>query len=557
MADPLLPDVPVPGPGFFELMRTRYPGWILGVVQSDHIRGLMHALDLLGNESPDAAAAGCGVGWWTIARQPFDRDFLTRFASFNAARPFLPEQARRFFEHLSTHLTELPEDDAELWEQVMLNGDPSYAIKFLMPRLVRPEGVAWLGLCWDGLLRFGSESLLEAALSSLSFDGELAPLLPRLRAEAAFHMSPPDEAIKAVDRVDASVWGFWPAYHRAELLIRSGRTEEGTDLLERLVLKMPWHTNLLLKLDSLRNPLPLPAPPTADEVAILAYSWNKADLMLRTLESLHKSEIGQARIFLLDNGSTDHMQDVFRTAKEWFGDRLQTVTLPINIGAPPARNWLLSLPEVRACRWAAFLDDDVVLPPDWLLKLLGASRLDPDAGVVGCRITSADSPYGLQSADYNLLPVPPSAGEPGEMPRRINLFDSCSGALDDGLFSYDRPCLSVSGCCHLVSMKAVEKAGAFDVRFNPSQFDDLERDLRSALAGMSAVYCGTLAVRHVQHSSLAKATTPQQMGHVMGNKFKLETKYDDAQAVRLAEIDSRLLWTSLAETLQRLDRYSA
>ncbi|GAB7023535.1 glycosyltransferase [Salidesulfovibrio brasiliensis] len=551
MAD--LPMIPQCGPAFYELMRNRYPGWILGVVQSDHVRGVMHALDLLGSESAEAGAAGCGLGWWTAARQPFDADFLTRFAAFNAARPFLPETGRRFFETLSSRLGDLPEEDRELWQAVMQEGDTKYAIKFLMPRLATPMGLSWLGHCWDGLLRFGSVSLIEAALAGLALDEALAPLMPRLRAEAAFHYESFESALKAVDTVDPGVWGFWPAYHRAELLIRAGETDEGSALLAELVERMPWHPNLALKLDALRNPLPLASAPEQGDVAILAYSWNKADLLADTLESLRQSDIGSARIFLLDNGSTDHMQDVFSRAGEWFGDRLHRVTLPVNIGAPPARNWLLSLPEVRACRWAAFLDDDVILPGDWLRRLLGAAGMKADAGVVGCRITASTPPYGLQSADYNLLPIPPDPGGPGEFPRRINIFDSCAGALDDGLFTYNRPCLSVSGCCHMVSLKAVKKAGDFDVRFNPSQFDDLERDLRSALHGMPAVYCGSLAIRHVQHSSLAKASTPQQMGHIMGNKYKLETKYEDAQAVKLAEVDMELLWRSFDDTLRRLD----
>jgi hypothetical protein len=94
-------------------------------------------------------------------------------------------------------------------------------------------------------------------------------------------------------------------------------------------------------------------------------------------------------------------------------------------------------------------------------------------------------------------------------------------------------------------MAAVERAGGFDLRYTPSQFDDLDRDLRSALAGMPAVYAGTLAVRHVQHSSLAKAQTVRQTGHVMGNKLKLDTKYSDDELAALARDNARLLWDDL------------
>jgi hypothetical protein len=94
-------------------------------------------------------------------------------------------------------------------------------------------------------------------------------------------------------------------------------------------------------------------------------------------------------------------------------------------------------------------------------------------------------------------------------------------------------------------MAAVARAGGFDLRYTPSQFDDLDRDLRSALAGMPTLYAGTLAVKHVQHSSLARSRTTRQIGHVMGNKLKLDTKYSDDELAALGRENSRLLWDDL------------
>ena len=143
--------------------------------------------------------------------------------------------------------------------------------------------------------------------------------------------------------------------------------------------------------------------------------------------------------------------------------------LTVNVGAPAARNWLLSLPETKAAQWTVFLDDDVELPTDWLTRLLSAGEAakasGSSVGAVGCRITEARPPFGLQSADYHLFFPQPQGGEP-DAPR-IGVFDNCAGQLDAGLFAYARPCLSVSGCCHAISHEALDKAGAFDVRFTP------------------------------------------------------------------------------------------
>ena len=141
--------------------------------------------------------------------------------------------------------------------------------------------------------------------------------------------------------------------------------------------------------------------------------------------------------------------------------------------------------------------------------------------------------------------MPPGQTEPGTLPNRVLIYDNCAGGTDYGLFTYTRPCLSVTGCCHMISLEAVEKAGGFDLRYTPSQFDDLDRDLRSALHGMPAIYTGTLAIKHVQHSSLAKSQTHRQIGHVMGNKFKLDTKYTDEELAALAKDNNQRLRADL------------
>jgi GT2 family glycosyltransferase len=105
----------------------------------------------------------------------------------------------------------------------------------------------------------------------------------------------------------------------------------------------------------------------------------------------------------------------------------------------------------------------------------------------------------------------------------------------------------VSGCCHLVNLRSIERTGGFDLRYTPSQFDDLDRDLRASLNGTPALYVGGLAIRHVQHSSLAKSRTAGQIGQVMGNKLKLDTKYSDEELARLARENRDLLWTDLTE----------
>jgi len=41
------------------------------------------------------------------------------------------------------------------------------------------------------------------------------------------------------------------------------------------------------------------------------------------------------------------------------------IELPVNIGAPAARNWLIARDETWQSDYIAFLDDDITMPENW------------------------------------------------------------------------------------------------------------------------------------------------------------------------------------------------
>ncbi|MDD3311990.1 glycosyltransferase [Pseudodesulfovibrio sp.] len=537
------PDALPPCRGLAPVFLDRFSGWCLGMGQPGDLATFLRGLAQLAEEQPACRAVLPGMALWGFQAHPLGPDMAAWCArlSGNPASVRATGLAARLLR--ATPLADADGEAMDAWYALARQDDRGLILRFLTLVLRDPDkGLSWLGHCWNDLLFLDRPEVGRAALDMVAWDAASLPLKDRLAAEWAFHRLPPEEALDAVLALDPTAWGLWRTYAGAELLLRMGKKGEAKGALAQLWKGLPWHVNLTLKLHDLFAPVVLAGPDAASDAAVLVYSWNKADLLADTLESLAQCELGGARIFALDNGSTDRTPEVLAAARDRFGrDRLHVETLPVNVGAPAARNWLLSLEGVRSRKWAAFLDDDVVLPENWLLHLLGAADGRDDLGAVGCRITAAVPPFGLQSADYNLIPKPPRPTEPGGLPNRVLVFDNCAGSPDTGMFAYTRPCLSVSGCCHMVALSAVDKAGGFDLRYTPSQFDDLDRDLRSALGGMPALYAGTLAVRHVQHSSLAKAQTARQIGHVMGNKYKLDTKYSDEQLATLVAANRELL----------------
>lgn len=103
--------------------------------------------------------------------------------------------------------------------------------------------------------------------------------------------------------------------------------------------------------------------------------------------------------------STDATADVMRVWGDRMGrDRFVPVRLAVNVGAPAARNWLMQLPQVAACEYTAYLDDDAAVPADWLRHFARAVALRPEAAAWGCRVVDWHSPGLVQSAALHMVP---------------------------------------------------------------------------------------------------------------------------------------------------------
>jgi GT2 family glycosyltransferase len=242
---------------------------------------------------------------------------------------------------------------------------------------------------------------------------------------------------------------------------------------------------------------------------------------------------------VLDNGSTDATAEVLEKWGNTLGpDRFRGVRLPVNVGAPAARNWLLELDDVRACRYVAFLDDDAHVPADWLGRLAAAAARYPEAGVWGCKVVDAANPAVLQSVDHHLVDPPartsPSSPEALDYQRRFKVSNLQHQDLDFGQFDYCRPCHSVTGCCHLFLRERLEASGPFDIRFSPTQYDDLEHDMRLSAAGRFPVYQGLLRVDHAKRSGRESRSDPKAEAGAMANLYKLQMLYgkDEITAMR-------------------------
>ncbi|CCH48215.1 glycosyltransferase [Pseudodesulfovibrio piezophilus] len=306
---------------------------------------------------------------------------------------------------------------------------------------------------------------------------------------------------------------------RARIALDSGIHAKAVEYLRTSLEAEPFQPAIIEQLATLESDNSESFP--EDNTHICLYTWNKPELLAQTLHSLAHTAIGSTGVTVLNNGTTTCSPDELerRVHDQTPGLSIHWVHLPVNIGAPAARNWLLSLPEVRQCRYVAFLDDDVLLPRTWLAQFHKTLRRFPEAAAVGPKCMNPNV-HTIQYAFRHFT----QTGQD-----MIRFSPNAPTLMDMGQFDSARPSLTVMGCCHLLDTKrlAARKVPHFDIRFSPSQVDDIEHDLQIWKAGGQVFYDGSVGVVHLQDTG--KAQSRATIGHTYANHSKLEAIFSQEE----------------------------
>ena len=352
----------------------------------------------------------------------------------------------------------------------------------------------------------------------------LVPLWEKRRFDHFATMGDDANALPLWERVAPLAQGDpFTLSRAAELWRRQGNLETCLDLYAQAQALDPLTTPYALRMQALRQPAaPNHALVQEKSVCICLYSFNKAQMLGETLESLAGCQIGPARILVLLNGCSDHSREVVERARERFPHNiLEIIDLPVNVGAPAARNWLLCQPAVQQSEYVAFLDDDVYLQPDWLAHFLTVAEADPRIGNVGCKVVFPGE-HALLQYLYRHVSVSTEQAIRVSLPTPYLQYDI-------GLYDVVRETRVVMGCQHLLRVAALKDAPWFDIRYSPSQIDDTDHDLQLCLAGWKVWYCGAVTCVHRQNSgtSVRSALNWAGQGNVMGNDVKFYYKWLD------------------------------
>lgn len=199
------------------------------------------------------------------------------------------------------------------------------------------------------------------------------------------------------------------------------------------------------------------------------------------LENLAKTQYPQAHFHILLNGSGESVRNYLsKLSESGFPFPIDILESPVNLGVPAGLNWLLTRCKAPVI---ARLDDDVELPEDWLRKMVNTLHRFPLAGAVlpSMVIKMADNKIGI---------LPP-----------LRLYPKmCSGDPSDKMPPPPYQAIYLTnflvGAVTVYRKKAVDLAGGFDLRFSPTQNEDIDHGMALRAQGYDLIVNGRVSCLH-------------------------------------------------------------
>lgn len=183
-------------------------------------------------------------------------------------------------------------------------------------------------------------------------------------------------------------------------------------------------------------------------VAVVILNTNRRDDTLECLSSVFASTYSRLQVLVLDNASSDGSVEAIQAG---FPD-VQLTRLTENKGYAGNNNVGIRLALEDGADWILVLNEDTILAPDCIERMVRAGESETSVGIVGPMVYHADEPEYIQSA----------GGVLDNLWRATHLGQN---ELDTQQFSGNRPVDWISGCALMIRRATVEQIGLIDERF--------------------------------------------------------------------------------------------
>lgn len=225
--------------------------------------------------------------------------------------------------------------------------------------------------------------------------------------------------------------------------------------------------------------------------SVIIVSWNGESLLKEYLPSICSSDHKSFEVIVADNASTDGTSSLLLGKYP----QVKHVKLEENFGYAGGNN--RAVPEAKG-EYLIFLNNDVRVPSEWLLKLEEFLDQNPVYSIVQPKIMSLKDKY---SFDY--------AGAAGGFIDWLG-YPFCQGRIvntiekDNEQFEQPKQIFWASGAAFLIKKSVFESLGGFDEDFE-FHMEEIDLCWRANIQGYNVGYCPNTAVYHLGGGSLDRA----------------------------------------------------
>lgn len=202
------------------------------------------------------------------------------------------------------------------------------------------------------------------------------------------------------------------------------------------------------------------------QVGALLLNWRQPALTIQCLEDLLAVRDVAMRVLVMDNGSGDDSAVRLQARVAAAGSQVEFLAFPDNLGFCAAMNRGIAWARECSLPLVLLLNNDLRLPPDFLLPMVSVLAHDPRAMAVGPTILQPDGRVWAQGGSLGFYPNT----------LKLNGHGRAPAARSHGPEAVD----FLPGACVLLRREAVEAAGGLDEEYFMYWEDvDLCRKLRA------------------------------------------------------------------------------
>lgn len=217
-------------------------------------------------------------------------------------------------------------------------------------------------------------------------------------------------------------------------------------------------------------------------VTVIVLHWRGAERTLACLHSLAALDYTAYRVLLVDNGALPAEMQQIRAQFP----TLDVLRLATNRGFAGGMNPAIRLALSRGSDYVLLLNNDTLVPPDLLTRLVAVQQQHPQVGILSPKLHRADEPGRLAGLGCTVTwyDVVPSG------------WDTPDTADTDHLLYFD----AVFGSAMFVARAVFAQAGLLDERFF-FYYEDIDLCLRARQHGFAVACDPTVRVQHAVAAS--------------------------------------------------------